>query len=157
MKMPLKVFKKLLLRAFFCVLRVNFLRFARQATEIKNTSEMKKLLASDIPAKEKIRTMYYYATEFLIKEYKLTSSITKHILLNRDLSKGLNSLPFITEHYKGRRSEQECKIIAYNLTSMMQLAIYRYEDLKNFSGYDLTDKEQLHRYVDLQIDLFLTE
>ena len=46
-------------------------------------------------------------------------------------------------------------MIAYELSSMMQLVIYRLDDFKNFSGIDLRDKEQLHRFIDMRIDMLL--
>ena len=79
------------------------------------------------------------------------------MLLHRDLSKEPSSLPFIREHFGGRKSEEECKVIAYELSSMMQLVIYRLEDFAKFSGLDLRDTEQLHRFIDMRIDMLLGE
>ncbi len=131
--------------------------FSSKSDEYKNDPRIKQITAADMSPKEKLRQMYYTVAEFLVAHYKFSSAVTKYVLLNRDLSKGLNSLPYVIEHYNGRKSEQDCKIIAYELSSMMQLAIYRYKELAEFSGYDFTDKEQLHRFVDLQIDLLLGE
>ena len=59
------------------------------------------------------------------------------------------------KHYNGKRSEQECKVIALELSSMMQLLIYRKDDLKKDFGIDLDDPEQLKRYIDMRVDLLL--
>ena len=40
---------------------------------------------------------------------------------------------------------------------MMQLVIYRLEDFAKFSGLDLRDTEQLHRFIDMRIDMLLGE
>ena len=88
---------------------------------------------------------------------KLQPENSVHILLHRDFSAELHSLPFIIAHYNGTKTEQECKVISYELSSVMQLAIYRHNDIYEFWGYDLTDREQLRNFIDLQIDLFLKD
>ena len=41
------------------------------------------------------------------------------------------------------------------MSTMMQLIIYRKEDLKRDFGIDLDDPEQLKHYIDMRIDLLL--
>ena len=77
--------------------------------------------------------------------------------MHRDLSQKQSSLPLVMAHYSGRKSEEECKLISYELSSTMQLAINRYEDIKILSGFDLTNIEELHRFIDIQFDLFLVD
>ena len=79
------------------------------------------------------------------------------MLLHRDLSREQSSLPLVMAHFAGRRTEQECRLIAYELSSMMQLAIYRLEDIKEYTGLDLRDREQLKGFIDMRIDMLLGE
>ena len=115
------------------------------------------ILKSDIKPKEKLRQMHYMIAGFLIDEFAYTQAVTGFVLLNRDLSQGLNSLPFVIEHYGNRKTKQECKIISYELSSVMQLAINRHKALKEFCGIDLTSRKELEKFVDLQIDIFLKD
>lgn len=112
---------------------------------------------SSKPPKEILRSLHYKVAEFLIREYKYTSAITAYVLLHRDLSQKQSSLPLVMAHYSGSKSEEECKLISYELSSTMQLAINRYEDIKILSGFDLTNIEELHRFIDIQFDLFLVD
>ena len=112
---------------------------------------------SDLPAKERIRKLHYVVADFLVDEYKYTRAITGYILLNRDLSMGLQTLHLVKEHYGNAKEEWELKLISYELSSMMQLILYRINDMSDFLGKDIAQKEELHRLIDLQIDLLLKE
>jgi len=115
------------------------------------------LLSKDIPPKEKIRQFYYMAVEYLIHQYKFTKAITGHVLLHRDLTEGLGSYPLVKAHYQGRKEEWEIKLISYQLSSMMQLLIYRSEDVSGFLEIDLNQEKDLHELVDREIDLLLVD
>ena len=131
--------------------------FCRKSEEYANDPIMKNIYGADLPPKEKLRQIHYVVAEFLVSSYKFSKAITGYVLLHRDLTKGLGSFPLVLAHYNGRKSERECKIISYELSSVMQLAIFRHEELRDFSGYDLTDRQQLHEFVDLQLEIFLKD
>jgi len=40
---------------------------------------------------------------------------------------------------------------------MMQLILYRKDDIKRDFGIDLDDKKQLKKYIDMRVDLLLSE
>lgn len=115
------------------------------------------ILIADQCPKDKLKRLHLQVSLFLINNYKFTRAITSYILLNRDLSLGLNSLSLVIEHYKGRKEVEECKLISYELSSMMQLIIYNHEELGRFMGVDLTQEKQLKHYIDMRIDLLLKE
>ena len=112
---------------------------------------------SDASPKEKLTKIHFYMVTLMLDHFVYMEAVLGHVLLHRDLSQGLNSLPFVMEHYKGRKSEQECKLISYEMSSTMQLAVYRHESLKEFCGLDLLDEGERKRFVNEQIDLFLVD
>ncbi|MGN1107169.1 MAG: TetR/AcrR family transcriptional regulator [Huintestinicola sp.] len=132
-----------------------FEAFSQNENKYRDDPRIKSIVFSELSPKEKLRRLHYSAAEFLINEYKFTKAVTGYVLLHRDLSKEPSSLPLIRAHFGGRKSEEECRIIAYELSSMMQLVIYRLEDFAKFSGLDLRDTEQLHRFIDMRIDMLL--
>ena len=40
------------------------------------------------------------------------------------------SFGYVKEHFKGTRTDKECRLIAYEMSTIMQLMIYRKDDLK---------------------------
>lgn len=134
-----------------------FEAFSRNEKNYRDDPRVKSILCSELSPKEKLRRMHYEAAAFLIREYKFTRAVTGYVLLHRDLSREPSSLPFIRAHFAGRKTEEECRAIAYELSSMMQLVIYRLDDFAAFSGIDLRDSEQLRRFIDMRIDMLLGE
>jgi len=129
--------------------------FLRNGQKYRDSLKISEISHSEQPPKEKLRKMHYIAAEYFIKEYKITRAVMGYVLLHRDLSREQSSLPFVIAHFAGRKTEQECRIIAYELSSMLQLIIYRLEDFGELSGMDLRDTKQLHRLIDMRIDTLL--
>ena len=61
------------------------------------------------------------------------------------------------EHFKGTKTDKECRLIAYEMSTMMQLIIYRKDDIARDMGIDLSKEKQLKHYIDLRIDLLLPD
>ena len=79
------------------------------------------------------------------------------MLFNRDLSKESFSFPYVKKHYAGRKTDKECLLIAYELSSMMQLIVYRKDDIKESFGIDLDSDEELRKYINMRVDLLLQD
>lgn len=90
----------------------------------------------------------------MISNFKISQAVTKFILFNRNEDFGMESLPFITEHFKGRKSVEECKLIAFELTSIHELAVLKYEILRSSCNIDLTNDETLKWYICQNINRF---
>lgn len=117
--------------------------------------ELSKIACSTLPAKERLKTLHFIVAKFLLANEVFSKAITKYVLLNRDLTKDMNSLPFIMEHYDGVKTRQECMLIAYELSSILQLVVYRQESIRESFGIDLTNDEGLKAFIDMQVDVFL--
>lgn len=127
------------------------------SADLDKNLEISQVIKSNIPPKDKLKKIHHTVVRFLLDNYVYSKAITKYVLLNRNLSNPLNSLKFVVAHYGERKSEQECKIISYELSSVVQLAVYRHEAIKEFCGLDLTNDEHLKKFIDMQIDIFLTD
>lgn len=117
--------------------------------------EVEKLLKKDLPPKELLKKLHFIVAKCLIENPKFTKAITPHVLFKRDLGKESFSFPYVMKHFGGRRTEAECRLIAYELSTMMQLIIYRKDDIKNDFGIDLNKDKALQRYIDLRVDMLL--
>lgn len=129
--------------------------FQKEYMSFLNETEVASLLASDLPPRELLKKLHFIVAKCLVENPKFTKAITGHILFNRDLSKESFSFPYVKKHYAGRRTDEECKLIAYELSSMMQLIVYRKDDIKESFGIDLDDEKELKKYIDMRVDLLL--
>ncbi|MBQ1172193.1 MAG: TetR/AcrR family transcriptional regulator [Lachnospiraceae bacterium] len=125
--------------------------------QFQECPQVYEIIKSECPPKDKLKKIHFYMITMMLDNYVYMQAVLGHVLLHRDLSQGLNSLPFVIEHYKGRKTEQECKLISYEMSSTMQLAVYRHEALKEFCGLNLLDEVGRKKFVDEQIDLFLKD
>lgn len=120
-----------------------------------DNNKVKKIISSDLPPAEILKKLHFAVAEVLISNPKFTKAITPFVLFKRDLSKESASYPYVYKHYGGRRSEAECKLIAYEMSTMMQLIICRKDDIRDSFGINLDNKKELKKFIDLRIDLLL--
>ena len=123
---------------------------------LKDTS-VEELIASDLPPKELLKKLHFIVAKCLADNPKFTKAITGYVLFNRDLSQESFSYGYVKKHYAGRKTDEECRLIAYEMSAMMQLMICRKDDIKKDFGIDLDNEEELKRCIDLRIDLLLGE
>ena len=86
---------------------------------------------------------------------KFTKAITGYVLFNRDLSQESFSFPYVKKHYAGKKTDKECRLIAYELSAMMQLIVFRKDDIRESFGIDLNNDKELQKYIDMRVDLLL--
>ena len=122
-----------------------------------DNSKIKRKISSDLPPAEILKKLHYSVAEVLISNPKFTKAITPFVLFKRDLSKESASYPYVYRHYDGTKSEAECRLIAYELSAMMQLIICRKDDIKANFGINLDSKKELKKYIDMRIDLLLAK
>lgn len=121
---------------------------------LKDTS-VEELIASDLPPKELLKKLHFVVAKCLADNPKFTKAITGYVLFNRDLSQESFSYGYVKKHYAGRKTDEECKLIAYEMSAMMQLIICRKDDIKRDFGIDLDNENELKRCIGLRIDLLL--
>lgn len=122
-----------------------------------NEDEVQKILMSDLPPKDILKKLHFIVADILVHNFKFTKAITPFVLFKRDLSKESFSFPYVYKHYNGSRSESECKLIAYEMSTMMQLLVFRKDELKESFNIDFDNRDELKRYIDLRIDLLLRD
>lgn len=129
--------------------------FQKKYMDFLKEGEIRKVIESDLPPKDVLKKLHYIVAQCLVDNPKFTKAITGFVLFKRDLSKESFSLPYVMKHYDGRKTEAECKLIAYEMSTMMQLIIYRREEIKRDFGIDISKKKELKHYIDLRIDLLM--
>lgn len=129
--------------------------FQKQYLDFLKEEPIAELIASDISPKELLKKLHFIVAKCLVENPKFTKAITPYVLFNRDLSQESFSFPYVKKHYAGRKNDKECRLIAYEMSSMMQLIICRKDDLKRDFGINLDNAKELKKYIDMRIDLLL--
>ena len=134
--------------------------FLRKYEAALSDAKVQKIVESSLSPKDKLKKLHFVIASFLVKNYSFTKAITSFVLFERDLSKEQFSYGLVKAHYAGKtgkdkKTDTECRMIAYELSTMLQLVLYRYEDIRDHLGLDLEDPKKLRKYIDMRIDLLL--
>lgn len=105
--------------------------------------------------KDFLKKIYYQGAKFMMENYNFAQALGGYFLLKRDLSQESFSYKYVYEHYQGKKSEDDCKLIAYELSVMMHIIICRKEDVKAYFGIDINNDDDLRRLIDMRVDLLL--
>ena len=129
--------------------------FQKQYMSFLKDKEIEKLIASDLAPKDLLKKLHFAVATCLVENPKFTKAITGHVLFNRDLSQESFSFPYVKKHYAGKKTDKECRLIAYELSAMMQLIVFRKDDIRESFGIDLNNDKELKKYIDMRVDLLL--
>ena len=131
--------------------------FQKQYMSFLKDTDVAELIAMDLPPKELLKKLHFIVAKCLVDNPKFTKAITGFILFNRDLSQESFSFVYVKKHFADTKTDEECRLIAYELSAMMQLMIYRKDDIKKDFGIDLDNSDELQHYISMRIDLLLGE
>ena len=129
--------------------------FQKQYMGFLKDKDVEKLIASDIAPKDLLKKLHFIVAKCLVENPKFTKAITGYVLFNRDLSQESFSFPYVKKHYAGKKTDEECRLISYELSAMMQLIVFRKDDIRASFGIDLNNDEELQKYIDMRVDLLL--
>lgn len=105
-----------------------------------------------LSSKEKLRFVLYSMSEIVMRYRKLTAVSMPFLLLEDEIQVPLTILPYVRE-LSPKASESECRIVAYELISFLQLALYRADEFKRYSGIDISDSKQMYAVIDHQLQV----
>ena len=129
--------------------------FLRKYENAMQDADILTIINSSKSPKDKLKDLHFIIASFLVNNYSFTKAITGFVLFDRDLSKESFSYGLVKEHFNGKKTDTDCRMIAYELSTMMQLVVFRYEDMREHMGLDLEDEDQLRKYIDMRVDLLL--
>jgi len=93
---------------------------------------------------ETSRTMARYA--------HLAKIMVGNILKQGSFDVPLVIVPLLRDIYAGQKSEQELRLIAFQLVVPMQVALWHDRAFLLFAGYDLYDDRQRDQWIETQVD-----
>ena len=110
-----------------------------------------------LPPRERLQKMLYELCEMVVKYNRFTIIYIPYILLRDEIVVPMYIIPILQEYFDQQKTEQECKVIAYQMVSFMQLCFLRSDAFQKYSGLDIMDAEVRKNLIDMQINLFLGE
>ncbi len=116
---------------------------------------LEEIKEKDIPAKQKLIEFLTKMSDITVEYSQYTKTTVPYVLLEKEIEEPYHILPIIKECYENNLTELECRIIAYQLITFSQIAFYRSDNFKKYSGIDpmkAADRKTLfHTIVDMLI------
>lgn len=108
----------------------------------KRADSLKEINRKAIPAKQKLVEFITTMSDILIEYAEITRPTIPYLLLEGNLDTSYFILPVIRECFDNKKTEAECRIIAYQMVSFLQLAFYRLDEFAKYTGKDIMEKEE---------------
>ena len=112
---------------------------------------------SKITPRQRLKEFLITMSDMTMDYAVLTKTTVPYVLLEGEIELPYDILPMVKECFGDKRSETECRIIAYQLISFSQLIFYRSIDFLKYTGVDINDKEQRDALFQTILDLFLND
>lgn len=135
------------------LLYVVFSRIQREALMID--PGLGEVMKSELSPKEILAELHFRTMKLMLTNFKYCKALTKYILVTRKIGDRRTSVQFIQQHYGGRKNEGECRLIAFELSGIHELAVLRHEEIRDICGIDLMNDDVLKKYVYNNIDRML--
>ncbi len=114
---------------------------AEKAAGVKDTQK------KDMFPEQKLFEYLVKVSDTTVEYADYTRPTIPYVLLEKVIEEPYHLLPMVKECFGNERSEVECRMIAYQLTTSLQMAFYRSSDLRNYIGMNVIDKEQRIVYI----------
>ncbi len=118
-------------------------------------NDLKEIRDSNIPVKQKLKEFLITMSDIANDYSELSRPTVPYLLLEGDIELPYYILPMIKECCGDKRSETECRIIAYQLISFSQLVFYRSGDFLKYTGVDVNDKKQRDTLLQTILDIYI--
>ena len=142
---------------YCCKSKEELLRLAAERIVEENFAGIKAEAAEVGTPRERIRRALLHTAEQTMAYQNLAQISVPYILLQEEIVVPYTILPYLKEHFGNRRTETECKVIAYQLISFLQLTLLRAEAFYRYAGIDVQKPEQVEQLLDMQLTLLLGE
>lgn len=125
-----------------------------QAEAQRSNPDFEQILRENSSPKQKLIALYCESVKMILKYLPYIKAVTKYALLTRSITAGKTFL-FVKEYYAGERTDGECRLISYEISSLHELAVLRHEELKEVCGIDLEDEIERKKFVETHINMLL--
>lgn len=110
---------------------------------------------SNASPQTQLADLLYGISETVLKYRDISKLSMPYLLLESKIEIPLLILPLITACFNGKKEDAECRLIAYELVSFLQLVFYQSEHFKEYSGIDIEQPMQLRELINKQMQFFI--
>lgn len=128
-----------------------------QEQVVKCKPELLGIINSDMSPKEKLIEGAFEMMKLMLEYYSMSQAVVKFCIFNRKLDMDDGTFSLVKEHYNGKKTDGECMMIAYELSSVHELLVLRHEELKETCGIDLRDDTVLREIITENINKMLVD
>lgn len=107
--------------------------------------------------RQRLQKMLYALCEEVVQYERYTKVYIPYLMLEDEISAPLYIVPILREYFDGKKTELECKVIAYEMVSFLQLVFFRSDAFFKYAGANLHDENMIKQLLDMQLNLFLGE
>jgi AcrR family transcriptional regulator len=79
------------------------------------------------------------------------------VLLEDKITMPLPLVPVLKEYFGNRKEDKICRLMAYQIVSILQLIMYRPDGFAKYSGIDVRNRNELRDIISSQLDIILGE
>ena len=104
---------------------------------------------------EELQELYFETIRLMLQYRGMLKAIIRYFLEDLDISLSSETIDFIGRYYKGKKTEGECILLAYQLSSINELMVLRAEDISEKCGINLMDDDVLRKVIKDNIESVL--
>lgn len=124
---------------------------------LENAENGDEISEPGVPAIRRLWKMLWRLVSLVMKFEKFTKITIPYVLLQSEIETPLYILPLVREHFGAKKSETECRMIAYQLISFVQLVFYRSDAIQRYCGMDVMNPAQAEQLLEWEFRLLLQE
>ncbi len=114
--------------------------------------ELEEIKEKNIPAKQKLTEFLLKMSDITVEYSQYTKATIPYTLLEKEIEEPYYILPMIRACCSDKRTETECRAIAYQLTTFSQIVFFRADDFRKYSGLDIMKAKERRTLFNMMID-----
>jgi len=132
-------------------------KLLKAATDEIITNEFSKMATemTEPSAKERLKTLLFNISEITLQFEKITRLSVPYLVFEAPIELPVLILPYVKEHFGEKADESRCRMISFELVTVLQIVLYRKNEFSMFAGIPLKTSKDFRSFIDRQAELLL--
>jgi len=114
-----------------------------------------KIEETEASAKDRLKALLYSVSQVSLEYEMITRLSVPYLIFEAPIEMPMMILPYVKEFFGVEADESQCKMISFELVSILQIILYRRKDFFMYSGISLQTIDELRCFINRQVDLLL--